>query len=38
MVREPEVFTGTRPIIVFGLGFLIGLVIGLAFGVGLAPG
>ena len=38
MVRDPELFTGTRPIIVFGLGFLIGFVIGLALGLGLAPG
>ena len=38
MVRELEIFTGVRPIIVFGLGFVVGFLIGLGFGVVLASG
>jgi hypothetical protein len=30
MFREPEFMSGTRPVIVFGAGFLAGFVIGLA--------
>jgi hypothetical protein len=38
MVRELEIFTGIRPVIVFGLGFVAGFLIGLGFGVVLATG